>query len=549
MINKISEHKIHQLRWVLAIGWLLLIFAAFYDPLSLWITSPDNLASPLHVNANACILVQGECLPQVAYTLAPRIFWGTIIPLSIIVLVLGGHETWRRICPLSFFSQIPRRLGLGRKFQKINPTSGSVRLELVGVKPDSWLGQNYLYLQLFLLYLGLNIRILFANGNGAGFGTFLLITIAASIVVGYLFKGKSWCQYFCPMAPVQIFFTGTGGLKGSDAHLSAPGQITQSMCRTSDPKGKEKSSCVGCQSACIDIDAQRNYWDSFNQPDRQVLFYGYFGLMVGFFMYLYLYAGNWDYYYSGVWSHDSRQLSSLFGPGFYIAGQAIPIPKIVAAPLTLAACTALSCYISKFLEKAYRYDIIRRGENLRKSEIRHRCYSVCVFVSFNIFFEFVLCANLQFCSDWIKFSADAIVLIISALWLFRSFARNQHRYHKENISNSLRRQIQKLGVNLQDSLEGRSLEDLSTDEVYILAKVLPQFGRESILLVYQGILEEALTNGEMHSEDGLKILEDIREQLKITQAEHYDILTLISTEKPKNPIPLEYLLEDLLKDI
>jgi hypothetical protein len=527
MITTVPEHKIHRFRWVLALGWLILIFSAFYDPLSLWLTNPDNLASPIHVNPDVCISVQGKCLPQVAYVLAPRIFWGMIVPLSIIILVVGGHETWRRICPLSFFSQIATRLGIGRKVQKISPTSGIARLELVGVKPDSWLGQNYLYLQLFLFYLGLNIRILFANGNGAGFGIFLAVTIAASIIVGYLFKGKSWCQYFCPMAPVQIFFTGTRGLTASDAHLSAPGKVTQSMCRTTNSQGKEKSACVGCQSICLDIDAQRNYWDTANQPDRQLLFYGYFGLMIGFFIYFYLYTGNWDYYYSGAWSHDVNQLDSLFGPGFYIAGKSIAIPKLVAAPLTLGLFTALSYYGSQGLEKAYRYYTIRRGENRRKGEIRHRIYSVWVFISFNIFFEFVLHPNMQVLPELARFIIKSGLVLISTLWLIRSLGRTQYRYYKEKLAGSLRRQLERLGVNWQASLEGRSLQDLSTDEVYILAKVLPRFSQEFRQQVYQGILEESLDNGKIQTEDSVEILDGIRQQLKVTAQEHYDLLALI----------------------
>lgn len=532
MINRISERRMHQFRWILAIGWLVLIFSAFYDPLSLWLTDPGNLLSPIRVNSNTCIHVQGECLPQVPYVLAPRIFWGIIVPLSILILVVGGHESWRRICPLSFFSQIPRRLGIGRKVKKVNPTSGATRLELVGIKSDSWLGRNYLYVQLFLFYLGLNIRILFANGDGTGFGIFLLVTIAASIVVGYLFKGKSWCQYFCPMAPVQLFFTGTRGLKASDAHLTASGQITQSMCRTIDPQGNEKSACVACQSACIDIDIQRNYWDTFNQPDRRLLFYGYFGLMVGFFLYYYLYAGNWNYYYTGAWSHDIYQFSCLFDPGFYIAGKAIAIPKIVAAPLTLGVCTALSYYGLSSLEKTYRYYTIRRGNNLHKSEVLHRFYSIWIFISFNVFFGFVLPPTLQLFPEWLKFFVEISFILISILWLIRSFKRNSHRYYKEKLTGSLRRQLLKLGVT-KELLEGRSIDDLNTDEVYILAKVLPQFSHEFLLLVYQGILEEALESGKTQSEDSLEGLAEIRGQLQITEAEHYDLLALIYNENPQ----------------
>jgi hypothetical protein len=355
----------------------------------------------------------------------------------------------------------------------------------------------------------------------------LVLTIAASIVVGYLFKGKSWCQYFCPMAPVQIFFTGTRGVMATDAHLTAPSKVTQSMCRTTDAQGKEKSACVGCQSSCLDIDAQRTYWDTANQPDRQLLFYGYFGLMIGFFGYFYLYTGNWDYYYSGAWSHDVNQLGSLFSPGFYIAGKVIAIPKLVAAPLTLGLCAALSYYGSQLLEKAYRYYTISSGKNLRKGEIRHRFYSVWVFISFNIFFEFVLHPSIQIFPGLVRFIINAGLVLISTVWLIRSLGRTQYRYYKEKVSGSLRRQLERLGVNWQASLEGRSLQDLSTDEVYILAKVLPQFSQEFRKQVYQGILEESLDNGKVQTEDSVEILEGIRQQLEVTAQEHYDLLALI----------------------
>jgi hypothetical protein len=530
MITTVLEQKIHKVRWILTIGWGLLIIAAFYDPLSLWLTNPANLNSPIRIDPDICVSIQGKCLTQGAYVLAPRIFWGIIVPLSIVILVFFGHETWRRICPLSFFSQLPRRLGIGRKVQKISPNSGIARRELVGVAPDSWLGKNYLYVQLFLFYLGLNIRILFANGNGAGFGTFLLLTIAASIIVGYLFKGKSWCQYFCPMAPVQLFFTGTRGVTGSDAHLSAPGKITQSMCRITDDRGMEKSACVGCQSACVDIDIQRSYWDTLAQPDRQLLFYGYFGLMVGFFGYFYLYAGNWDYYYSGTWSHDPHQLSSLFDPGFYIFGKAIPIPKIVAVPLTLGLSTAVSYCGSQVLEKVYRYRLIQRSRNLSKGEICHRLYSFWVFISFNVFFEFVLHPTMQLFPTLMRFVINAILVLASTLWLIRSLGRSQYRYYKEKTSGSLRRQLEKLGINWQESLEGKSIKDLSTDEVYILAKVLPSFSQEFRRQIYQGVLEEAVANCKNHSEDSLGILSGVREQLKITEDEHYELLGVVIGE-------------------
>ena len=180
MLNKFSEQQIDRIRKVLAISWSLLILLSFYDPLSLWATHPDNLDSPFSIDPSVCVMVQGECLQQVSYVFAPRIFWGIVVPLSVIILTVGGHDIWRRICPLSFFSQIPRMLGRGRKIKKVNPISGRVKYELAAVNRESWLGRNYLYLQLLLFYVGLNIRLLFANGSGLGLGIFLMITIVAA---------------------------------------------------------------------------------------------------------------------------------------------------------------------------------------------------------------------------------------------------------------------------------------------------------------------------------------------------------------------------------
>ena len=533
MISKVSEQKMHLTRWLLVVGWLLMVLSAFYDPLSLWLTDAHNLASPFHLKAGACVLVQGSCLPQVNYVLAPRLFWGAIVPAGIIILLVGGHEAWRRICPLSFISQVPRRLGIQRKQTKVNPDTGAQRQELVGVKADSWLGRNFLYLQLWLFFIGLNVRLLVANGSGIAFGLFMLVTFAAALTVGYLFKGKSWCQYFCPMAPVQTFYNGTRGLLGSDAHLSPPATVTQSMCRTVDEQGREKSGCVSCQSPCIDIDAERSYWQQIDRPDRQLLFYGYFGLMAGFFGYFYLYAGNWDYYYSGVWSHDVHQFSSLLGAGFYLFDRSLPIPKIVAAPLTLAVCAMGSYYFGRYSEQLYRLYTIRRRQQLTKDQIRHNCYTIWVFLSFNVFFIFAGRPNLRMFPSWVELIFNAFLILVSTLWLQRTWQRSQPRYQKENLTSSLRRQLQKLGTNWQEFLEGRELADLGTDEIYVLAKVLPGFTQESRSQVYRGVLQEALVSGKTHSANSLVMLQDLRTELKISEEEHYQMLAELGIEDPQ----------------
>lgn len=528
MLAKVPESKMHIVRWLLASGWVVLILSAFYDPISLILTDPNNLASPLHVNAQRCIQVQGVCLEQPSYVLAPRLFWGIIVPLGVIILVVGGHEAWRRICPLYFISQIPRRLGIGRKRQRTNAESGVVRQELVGVDPESWLGKNFGYLQLALFFIGLNIRLLFANGSGLGFGLFLLTTVAAALTVGWLYKGRTWCHYFCPMAPVQIFYTSNRGLLGTDAHLSPSASITQSMCRTVDPNGQEKSACVSCQSPCLDIDSERTYWANFDRPDRKLLFYGYFGLMLGFFVYFYLYAGNWDYYYSGIWSHDVSQLTSLLNPGFFINDRAIPIPKIVAAPLTLGVFTLASYWGCQGLE-----DLIKRGcKDWSEQQVRHVCYVFAVFVSFNVFFVFAGRPNLKMLPGWAELLFNGFLAVVSTLWLQRNFSRSKSLYQRESLTGNLRRQLQKLNVNWTEFLDGRVLDKLGNDEVYVLAKVLPGFSRQSRFQVYQGVLQEAINDGKTRSADSLEMLHDVREQLQISPEEHYQILNTLGIENP-----------------
>jgi hypothetical protein len=532
MISQVSEKKMHLVRWLLAIGWLTLILSLFYDPVSSWLTEPSNTLSPYHLNLDNCVKVQGVCLAEQPYPMGARIFWAMVLPIAIMILLLFGHEFWRRICPLYFLSQIPRALGIGRKRKVVNSETGNIRKELAGVEKESWLGRNHLYLQMFFLYLGLNIRILFVNSDRTALGLFLLFIIASAITVGFLFKGRSWCQYFCPMAPVQMFYTGPRGLLGSNAHLKPPQSITQSMCRTVDSSGKEKSACVSCQSPCIDIDAERSYWEGINKPDQKLVFYTYFGLMFGYYSYYYLYSGNWDYYYSGAWAHEEKQLSNLFNPGFYIFGQAIPIPKIIAAPITIAVCAAASYFICLSLEKAYRAFLKRKNRTVSDEDILHTCFVLCTFISFNVFFMFGGRPEINLWPNWAISIFNAFVVLVSSLWLYRSLARSKENYSRESLASSLRRQLNKLAVDWSKFLEGRSLQDLLPNEVYVLAKVLPSFSRADRLRVYKGVLQESLEEGKVQSADSLEVLKDVRKELNISDEEHYSVLTELGIEDP-----------------
>jgi hypothetical protein len=441
------------------------------------------------------------------------------------ILLVFGHEFWRRICPLYFLSQIPRALGIQRQRKIVNPNRNNIRYESVSVEKNSWLGRNYLFVQFGLFYLGLNMRILFVNSDRLALGLFLLLTIASAITVGFLFKGRSWCQYFCPMAPVQIFYTGPRGLLGSNAHLKSPLSITQSTCRTVDSFGKEKSACVSCQSPCIDIDAERSYWEGITRADQKLVFYGYFGLMLGFYFYYYLYSGNWKYYFSGAWTHESGQLHTLFNPGFYIFDRAIPIPKLVAAPVTLGVFTAASYFAFELLEKAYKAYLQRQNKYINSEQVLHVLFVSCTFISFNVFFLFGGRPNLNLLPNWVILIFNALVAIFSSTWLYCSLGRSKERYFRESLVSGLRRQLNKLALDWSKLLEGRSLQDLLPDEVYVLGKVLPNFYSENRVRVYKGVLLEALQKGNTRSAESLFVLKDMRQQLKVTDEEHDFVLS------------------------
>ncbi|MEB3148023.1 MAG: 4Fe-4S binding protein [Sphaerospermopsis sp.] len=528
MFNRISETLIHKIRWVLTILWLGLIASFVYDPLSSILTKPENTWSPLRLS-NTCIQVQDKCLSQQPYPLGTTLFWGAIIPISIFILLVFGHEMWRRICPLSFLSQIPRSLGWQRQIKREDPKTGKIRYELVKIKPDSWLGKNYSYVQFAWLFVGLCGRILFFNADRLMLTLWILFTIAFAITVGYLYSGKSWCNYFCPMATVQRIYSEPAGLFSSQAHTSEE-LITQSMCRTTLPDGKEKSACVACQNPCIDIDSEKTYWADLKLPESSFLRYGYVGLVIGYFVYYYLYAGNWDYYFSGIWARETDQLASLFAPGFYLLGTTVNIPKIVAVPMTLGGFTALGYGWGKVIEKKAKAYSLRHHLHLSIDTIRHRIFTICTFGIFNFFFIFAGLPLIILLPLWIQYLYDILLVILSTMWLYKTWKRTPDIYSRESVANRLRKQLEKLDINLPKYLDGRSIKELNTHEIYVLAKVLPSFTKNKLYHAYKGVAREFLVEGKMKYSEGLEVLQKMAQELEISEDEHWEILNQLGVE-------------------
>lgn len=514
MFAKISEKYMHLTRWGLTIGWLILIVSLFYDPISAQLTEPNQMFAAS--TTTGCFQFQGECRPLTAYPLGARIFWGMVLPLTIITLLILGHEVWRRVCPLSFLSQIPR--ALGRQGKHI-------------VDENSWLGRNALYLQFSLLFIGLNLRLLLVNSDRFLLGIFLLFTILLAITIGFLYDGKTWCNYFCPMAPVQMIYSEPSGLLGSEAHRALPKTITQSMCRTIDKSGQEKSTCVACKLACIDIDAEGAYWEGIKKPDRKLLYYAYAGLVIGFYSYFWLYSGSWSFLSAGVWN-ETNQFATLLQPGFFIAGRAIAIPKLIAVPLTMTVTSGITYAIGLWAEGQYKRYNRRQRHPLSREQIQSRMFAVTTFLAFNLLFFMGVQPTLGYFPTPVQQLLSWAAIAASSLWVAKSWNRSAERYARERDANLLQRQLSKLNIDLSQFLEGRSIDQLKPDELYALAKVLPGFSNNYRLQVYQGALREALEQGSVTPARSLKTFHSLRQKLEISEELHWEILNQLQTEEP-----------------
>jgi CRP-like cAMP-binding protein len=528
MLYQTSERTMRTVRTVLLVAWFVLIVSLFWDPLTPLLTAPDNLASPFHLHGTQ-VLVQGQPLSADPYPMGNRMFWTMVLPLVPIFLMVFGHEAWRRVCPLSHFSQIPHMLGWQRKTKVLNRRSGRVD-RVLALLPEDWLRRNHLYFQFGFLTIGVCARLLFVNADRIALVGIFVFILGFALLIGLLYGGKTWCNYFCPISVIQDIYTGPGGLLDSKAHTSTT-PVTQSMCRAPDPHG-DRSICVGCTSNCPDVDLENSYWKTLDSDQKRFMYYGFFGLVFAFYTYYFVYSGGWDYYMTGAWTHESGQLGKLFAPGFYIAGTAIPIPKIIAAPLYFIVCIAVAYGLFLLIERGYARFAAWRGRPLSKARLRHHMLTVCVFLTFNLFYVFAGRPNILLMPPWAIKIIDALIVLVSVVWMARSLARDADVYRRERSARSLRDQLVRMGFHSEEVLEGRPIDQLSADEIYVLAKTLPNFTVAQKREAYRAILTEALESGHTKSADSLKLLSDVREQLGLTDADHHAITEAVGVQDP-----------------
>ena len=521
MLSTTPEKNMRLVRAALAAGWLLIIASLFWDPITPALTRPENVASPFHLQGKS-IAVQGHILPETPYAMANRFFWTMLIPLLPMFLMVFGHEAWRRVCPLSFISQLPRYLNWQHKKTVLIRRTGQVERQLALVKRDGWLGRNVMYVQFTFLFLALCSRILFFNSDRLALAVFFIGVIVAALTVGYFWGGKTWCGFVCPISVVQKIYTGPGGLLESQAHLTRK-PVSQSMCRASTAKG-EVSTCVGCTPNCPDIDLERSYWQGISDPARRHIYYGFFGLIFGFYYFYYWYSGNWDYYFSGAWTHEPDQLQQLFRAGLYIRDKAINIPKLVAVPLVLALYVFSAMALGKLLEIGYRRIRSAINRPLPEAEFFNHCLSFSAYISINSFYCFGGRPNLDLLPSATLRFIDILIVSLTTLWFLRSIQRTPTKYRREGLASSLLDQLKNLQFDAYKHLDGRTLEELKPDEIYVLAKTLPSFSRDQKLQAYENILLDTLRTGRTDATGALEFMRELRGQMGVSDSEHHQLL-------------------------
>lgn len=186
-----SERVAMRTRQTLAGLWLVIIISLFHDPLTPALSQPDSPLPLFARDPEACIRVQDHCVREVSHAIGSPMYWGILLPLLISVLFLFGHEFWRRVCPLSYFSQLARNFDMVRRRQPWKKSGSVSASRPAKVRPDSFVAKHHLHIQFGLFYLALVARILFVNSSRLALGLFLLSFIVGAILVGFLYDGKS----------------------------------------------------------------------------------------------------------------------------------------------------------------------------------------------------------------------------------------------------------------------------------------------------------------------------------------------------------------------
>jgi hypothetical protein len=420
-----------------------------------------------------------------------RIVWTVCIASLPFFWLTFGYHLWRRICPLAVTGQIGRLVG--------RPGTR---------KMGDWIGKNYIVVQLALMFVALTLRLVATNGSDVWLAGFLGVVVVAAIATSFVYGGKTWCNFLCPVGLVEKIHTEPAASAGNFT-----GEMT-SQC----------SPCVACKKHCPDIDLEQGYWKEAQERSRRIAYFSWPGIVVGFYVYYYLVRG-WDYYFSGEWTYERDLVDQMLSPGFTFAPE---IPRIVAAPLTLAAFGAISFIVFYVIEQvalavrrkrlpADASDELKEQTTLR---VRHVLLALCGLVAFNAFYLFAGQPTLQHVFPrWVVTGWGIVVAFASTAMFMRRLARREETYVHEKFAQKILKKWEWGDAPPSDDLK----------DIYLLHTERTK-QREARLRAYKETVREMVADG-LVTRNELVLLDSLRAQLGISDKDHAKIVGELSAEE------------------
>jgi hypothetical protein len=417
-----------------------------------------------------------------------RIVWTICIASLPFFWMTIGYHVWRRICPLAVMGQ------LGRYFGKPGTR-----------KMGDWMAKNYLVVQLVVMIACLSLRLVATNGSDVWLAGFLGAVIAAAIVTSFIYAGKTWCNFLCPVGMVEKLYT--------EPSRSAS-EVT--------PMTSQCSPCVACKRHCPDIDLEQGYWKEASDRPRTIAYFSWPGIVVGFYVYYYLVSGTWSYYFSGAWTYERDLPDQMLAPGFTFAPM---IPRVVAAPLTLIVFGAASYLAFSLIDKIIARTRVKQIDNSGEARtaaiarVHHGMLAFAGLVAFNAFYAFAGQPSLQRLPSWVVSAWGVVVVFASTAMFVRRLARREDAYVQEKFAQKILKKWEWGDAPPSDDLK----------DIYLLHTERTK-QREARLRAYKETVREMVADG-LVTRNEMVLLDSLRAQLGISDKDHQKIIGELSAEE------------------
>ena len=427
---------------------------------------------------------------------AGRVFWTIAIACLPLFFVIAGYHRWRRICPLAFVAQIPVRIGKsGRR------------------RAGKWLQAHAYHVSFGVLFVSLWLRLIATNGDGYVLAIFVGAVSLAALATDASFTGKTWCNYVCPVSFVEKIYTEPRNLRATP----------NSQC----------VKCTACKPACPDINEENSYWKEILAPAKRHVYFAFPGLVLAFYVYYYLQAGSWEYYFGGRWTNEIGLVRSAFLPGTdaHTAGFFFwpTVPRAIAALLTLAGGAAISFALFSTLERPVGAWLRRTERVGDESGVRHIMFTLAAFTAFVSFYSFAGAPTLRLVPGF-PHLFQLLVVTTATLFLVRRLPRRQRAFAEESLARQI---IAKWPW--KDTPAPRDLR-----EAFLIHTIRSQSNEEArrrSLEIYKDAVRETVNSG-IVSRVEVHHLQAIRDQMRISEADHERIMAELAEEDRAAPAAL-----------